>query len=77
MKRKRRLGNVDLFNFFKQFVDVSRGYWGAVHKESGFVRNVVFGVNQKDAETILLSNYSKELRAQIEIKPVEVKVLEP
>lgn len=51
------------------------GFWAAIYVESGLVRDVVYAEGQENAERLLLSNYTPDLRALVEVKPVEVKPL--
>lgn len=51
------------------------GHWAAVYIESGFIRDVTYAKGIQMAKTLLLSNYSDQLKKLVVVKPVSVTVL--
>lgn len=61
---------LDVFLWFSH-----QGFWAAVHKESGAIRDVGFATDSLGADTILLSAYQPDYRELFTVMPVEVSGL--
>jgi hypothetical protein len=53
-----------------------QGHWGAVHTDSGYIRDVGFSEDSISAYRILTSRYADEYRKQFHVRPVQVKTLD-
>lgn len=51
------------------------GFWGAVHTETGFVRNVGYAEDSLMAARLLMSTYTPAYREQFHVEPVKVERL--
>lgn len=57
-------------------LDNYKGFWASVYIDSGDIRDVTYAKGKSMADTLLLTSYTDELKKLVEVKPVDITVLD-